>query len=210
NGVLKSRTAYEQGKRQGMQAGWDSAGRLLNRSFYKDDLADGYSMRYGSSRNLMEKGGYRAGKKVGSWYFYRSKGSLASYERYNDSGMMLFVQHYDEQGKPQTFDSLRQYREAGPSGGLNAFYEAISKEYHVPPEAIKKNLETQIELCFEIDEQGNPVNLRACNEPRLAKVLEDEALRSFNAIKTQWNPQWQHNRPVSTHYKLPIKVTIMR
>ncbi len=209
NGVLKNSITFDQGKRQGMQASWDSTGRLQIRSFYKDDMPDAFYERYGTSRNLSEKGSNRRNMRVGSWYFYRNNGSLASFERYNDSGRMVFVQHYDEQGKPQAFDSLRQNRSATPSGGMNAFYEAVTKEYQVPMAAVKQHQHALIELCFLVDEQGKPTKLKVCNEPHVSPILEQEAIRCFNALNIPWQAAWEHNRPVPVWLKLPIRVDVI-
>ena len=77
----------------------------------------------------------------------------------------------------------KEYSE--PVGGMKDVELMISKEFQYPLEAIKKEIEGDVRLYFQLNTNGIPVDLKVISSP--ADELTEEALRIFKKI--QWTKQ---------------------
>lgn len=89
-------------------------------------------------------------------------------------------------------------------GGIEKFYRYVGNNFRSPMLDETKNV--RIFVSFVVERDGSMSNIKVLNKP--GQVLEKEAIRVLQSIKTKWSPGMLNSKPVRTAYNLPITVQI--
>lgn len=87
-------------------------------------------------------------------------------------------------------------------GGIQKFYEYVSKNFRVPEENTGR---VQVIVSFVVEKDGALTDVKVLRNPGYG--LDKEAIRVLRALKTKWNPGIYKGQKVRTLYTLPIVVT---
>jgi periplasmic protein TonB len=104
------------------------------------------------------------------------------------------------------FDIVEE--EAQPRGGMQAFYEFLSKNIDYPRQAVRLSIEGTAYVRFVIDEQGNVESAEVVEGRELGYGLDEEAIRVIKL--TKWTPGKQRGRAVKQRKILPVKFKLQK
>lgn len=90
---------------------------------------------------------------------------------------------------------------ASPAGGLNAFYQFISKKIKYPRQANRMGIEGRVYVEFVVEKDGTLSNITAISG--IGAGCEEEAERVL-ALAPRWNPGKQRGKAVRQKIVLPI------
>lgn len=93
---------------------------------------------------------------------------------------------------------------AEPKGGMSAFRKFIGQHFIYPQSMIDAKESGSINLYFEIDKEGNPVNFKVLNESNIA--LSKSFIATIEKFGT-WEPAILNGKKVGSRYSLDIKLT---
>jgi antitoxin component YwqK of YwqJK toxin-antitoxin module len=82
NGVMKEKSFYISGKRQGECQSFFPNGKLWSDDYFADGLLDGPTASYYDNGQKRYEGAYTKGKPSGIWNFYDNKGKVTSTVNY--------------------------------------------------------------------------------------------------------------------------------
>ncbi|AWH83640.1 energy transducer TonB [Flavobacterium album] len=89
-------------------------------------------------------------------------------------------------------------------GGMDAFYEQVSRRFRTPETDSAKTLKVYVSFVVELD--GSMSNIKVGRDPGYG--MANEAIRVLKSIKTKWEPGKKKGQPVRTAYNLPITINI--
>lgn len=87
-------------------------------------------------------------------------------------------------------------------GGMNAFYEYISKNFRMP--SLDNDLNAKIFVSFVVEKDGTLTDIKVVRDPGYG--LAKEAKRVLAAVPEKWSPGIMDGKPVRVNYSLPIAV----
>jgi protein TonB len=88
-----------------------------------------------------------------------------------------------------------------PAGGMQSFYQYLSKNLNYPKKAIRNGTEGKVYIQFIVNTDGSLTDLKVLKG--ISPECDQEALRVLsNAPK--WNPGKQRGRPVRVRMSMPI------
>ncbi|HLN94650.1 MAG TPA: energy transducer TonB [Flavobacterium sp.] len=87
-------------------------------------------------------------------------------------------------------------------GGIQKFYEYVSKNFRVPEENTGR---VQVIVSFVVEKDGALTDVKVLRNPGYG--LDKEAIRVLRGLKTKWSPGIYKGQKVRTLYSLPIVVT---
>jgi antitoxin component YwqK of YwqJK toxin-antitoxin module len=85
NGIIKEKSYYIKGRRQGECQSFYPSGKLLVDDFFSDGIIDGPTINYYENGQKRYEGAYTKGKPSGVWKFYDDKGKLIKTRSYGKS-----------------------------------------------------------------------------------------------------------------------------
>jgi TonB family protein len=93
--------------------------------------------------------------------------------------------------------------EQAPSfpGGMNKFYEYLSKSVKYPKEAVAKNIQGKVFLSFIVEKDGALSDIHV--DKKLGAGTDEEAIRVLEA-SPRWIPGKRAGKPVRVKYHIPI------
>jgi TonB family protein len=101
------------------------------------------------------------------------------------------------------FTSVEQVPEF--PGGLNAFYDFLSKNIKYPDECRKKGIQGRVIISFVVEEDGALSNFQIARG--VENDIDKEALRVLKS-SPKWVPGYQNDKPVRVAYAIPISFTL--
>lgn len=88
-------------------------------------------------------------------------------------------------------------------GGIEKFYQFVGKNFKIPEEASKNNVNGRVYLKFIVEMDGTLSNIKIIRD--MGYGIGAEAVRVLK-ICPKWIPAKINNKPVRTEYSLPINV----
>jgi len=88
-----------------------------------------------------------------------------------------------------------------PEGGLNAFYEYVSKNLQYPLIARRNNISGRVYIEFVVEKDGSLTDVKLIKG--IGGGCDEEAIRIIKSAP-RWNPGKQRGRPVRVKMVLPI------
>ncbi|HEY2583680.1 MAG TPA: TonB family protein [Mucilaginibacter sp.] len=103
----------------------------------------------------------------------------------------------------KVFTSVEQVPEF--PGGINAFYEFLSKNIKYPGESRQKGIQGKVIISFIVEMDGELTNFEV--KKSVADDIDQEALRVLK-MSPKWKPGVQNGLPVRVAYTVPISFSI--
>ena len=91
-------------------------------------------------------------------------------------------------------------------GGSEACMKFIADNLRYPPEALKKDIEGRVYVCFIVDSLGyikDPEVVRSTSP-----LLNEEALRLVRSMPQPWRPGTRLGKPITVKFSLPVMFRI--
>jgi protein TonB len=88
-----------------------------------------------------------------------------------------------------------------PIGGMQAFYQFVSKKLKYPAQARRMGIEGKVFVQFVVDKDGNLTDVKAVKG--IGAGCDEEAVRVIKSAP-KWKPGKQRGRPVKVRMILPI------
>jgi beta-lactamase regulating signal transducer with metallopeptidase domain len=88
-------------------------------------------------------------------------------------------------------------------GGINQFYMFVGKNFKIPAELSKKQLDGKLTMEFMVEKDGSLSEIKAVKD--LGYGLADEAIRVLK-LSPKWIPASENGQPVRVSYTLPITI----
>ncbi|MCV9386843.1 energy transducer TonB [Reichenbachiella ulvae] len=222
NGQLKESSSYIRGGKVGIWKTWYQNGQIQSEN---ESFEGNYSPSYLSSKLISywdstgtqlvsngngevvyyydksnhpsSKGAYQDGFKNGTWEGYTKEGQLSyreTYRKNNVSGLS-----WDEEGNQYRYKELEVRAE--PKIGYKRFSIYLDNALKYPESAHKKGIEGRVYVQFEVDEEGNIINIEL-----LKGIGKDCDAESVRIIKNspKWNPGQMRGQPIVEKVILPI------
>lgn len=154
--------------------------------------------------NGYEKGKLEDGYKVGIWEYFGPDKSVELKLDYN-KGTLVYL-------KPDTskyfvmLDSVWSFKEVNPYprylGSYVEFYKILSMNLRYPVEARRKEIEKTVFLEFEVNKQGQAVNVKCLNDEK--GYFTDDIIAAFSLIPNIWLSASYDGQNVPAKFILPF------
>lgn len=89
------------------------------------------------------------------------------------------------------------------SGGLNNFYEYVSKSYKLPE---VPGLRGKVKVSFVINEDGSLSDYKIIDD--LGYGTANELIRVLKSLSKKWSPALKDGKPVKSTFVLPLKINV--
>lgn len=207
DGTVRFKGTYLNGKREGISLNYQKGGALRSSYVYKNGKTNGASKVFHDNGALYSEGNYLGGEKSGEWKWYREDGTLASTELYSKSGRLKKLAFFDAQGneiKSRKKDQLK-----GVIDDKKELHKRIQKHvlknYKYPEVMRNAGFEARVYVTFEIDKNGDVVDLKSTSDSHPSFDLE--AMNMLRTLPKQ-TPAVAHNVPISVSFRIPIAFKI--
>ncbi|RYZ46999.1 MAG: energy transducer TonB [Sphingobacteriales bacterium] len=90
-------------------------------------------------------------------------------------------------------------------GGFIALAAYLNTNVHYPFDALKRKIEGQVIVRFEVEADGSITNVKVVRE--IGGGCDEEAVRVVKNMPP-WQPGTLRDKPVKTHYVLPVKFSL--
>lgn len=211
NGQLKDSDRMDNNYLVGQWKSWDRQGHLLNAAQYKDELnaeeidrlqlkqmatatpltgirTGAYTSWY-SNGHVESKGVFNNNLMDGDWHWYHPNGNQSTVETYAN-GVVTGLQCFDTAGR--ALPDLCSIASPAQLKRYGNYKEFIYENLTWPEEARKKKLQGDVVVRFQVNRDGQLVNLVIkSDQPVLQKAVEE----LFGYMK-EWYPAVSHNRIV--------------
>ncbi|HYH16586.1 MAG TPA: energy transducer TonB, partial [Flavisolibacter sp.] len=97
--------------------------------------------------------------------------------------------------RPSEVQTKAVVEELEPENGWSSFNNYISENIQIPEEVTSKQLKGDVELAFDVNKKGEPVNIRV--EKSLCASCDKEAVRLL-----QEGPSWKKKKKKSGKVKI--------
>lgn len=205
----KSTTWYENGKLQELgeylDEPWSNARYYKVMSFW--DINGNQKVTDGNGNYNIENdefscsGEYKNGFKNGIWIGVNHKNNFSYIEVYEE-GNLISGESKERNGNINKYSSLEVRPE--PPNGMRHFYDYIAKNFIIPKNAIKNNINGKLLLGFVVDKDGKITNPKVLNS--LGYGIDEEGIRVLLAYGN-WIPALQKGRRVNCHFTIPIVIS---
>ena len=165
--------------------------------------------QYSKKKQLIEKGQYDNGKKIGVWEFYDSDGSLE--QKYDYSANQLLFNKSDSQ-----FTNCKMIVEGKPTdkpevapvfiGGFSRYKRLMMQNLKYPEEAKTKGLEGRETILVSLSKTGEITGLTIYKA--IDQTLDQEAIRLINELPHEWIPAKNMSQSVDVIVALPVMFTL--
>lgn len=105
----------------------------------------------------------------------------------------------EENTEPDYFLFVEE--DSAPAGGMQSFYQYLSKNLNYPKKAIRNGTEGKVYVQFIVNTDGSLTDLKVLKG--ISPECDQEALRVL-ANAPKWNPGKQRGRPVRVRMSMPI------
>jgi TonB family protein len=90
-------------------------------------------------------------------------------------------------------------------GGLDAFYEFLSKTIHYPPKDRERKVQGRTIVTFIVEQDGSLSNIKALRGP--SESINAESVRAIS-LSPNWAPGLKNGAPVRVQYTVPVSFTL--
>jgi len=105
----------------------------------------------------------------------------------------------------KVYDFVTIDLQPGFPGGMDKFYEYLSKNIKYPEAALKNNIQGKVFLSFIVETTGELSSIKV--ERGLGFGMDEEALRVMEN-SPKWTPGYSGNTPVRVKYNIPMSFTL--
>ena len=180
----------------------DQEFRILN---YYDSLGnalttDGNGTFNEQQRSYEAKGSVENGLKHGKWTgtFNNRRGSY-SFTEYYEKGKVVSGVVKDSLNTKVEYQKLRVQPKY--AGGIQAFYEAISKNMSYPKQARRRRIQGIVYVQFIVDETGTPTDIKVAKG--VHPLIDEQAILGVSKV-SGFSPGFQRGLPVRVRMMMPI------
>jgi len=154
--------------------------------------------------NGYEKGWLEDGHKVGVWEYFGIYDTIDLKIDY-DKGTLVYLKTDTSKffimlDSVWTYKSLKSYPRY--IGSYARFYRILGQNLRYPVEARRKKIEKTVFLEFEVNRQGQIVNIIVLNDN--AGYFTNEIINAFNLIPNIWLPANYNGKNVPSKFILPF------
>lgn len=107
--------------------------------------------------------------------------------------------------EPKVFDFVSIETQPSFPGGMNKFYEYLSKNVRYPKEAQNNNIQGKVFLSFIVEQDGTIADVQVVR--RLGGGTDEEAVRLLQE-SPKWVPGILNGKTVRVKYNIPISFTL--
>lgn len=173
---------------------YDSAGNQL----VKNGSGEVIEYSIGKQGLQLNHGWVKNGLKDSVWLTHYPNGKLFYREEWIQ-GKFLIGKSYNEKGEPSEYKELDT--QAGPKGGMAAFYKHVNEKMNYPKEAKRLGIEGRVFVEFVVERDGTLSNIRVVRG--LSTDCDHEAVRVVGT-SPKWKPGLQKGQPVRSKFNLAI------
>lgn len=148
---------------------------------------------------ITTEGMVKNGLKDGEWKMTVGKDSILITEIYNNGTLKTGTSKFAN-GESYTYtepDKLPEFK-----GGVQGFYQFLSKNIRYPAEAQRNTIQGQVTLTFIVEKDGKLTGIKQVGKSP-SELLTAEAIRVLNK-SPKWQPGVQYGRVVRVIYTVPI------
>lgn len=102
---------------------------------------------------------------------------------------------------PDGYDPAKDYKMPEYEGGINNFRKKVAKSVDLSRFNFKSTVKIQVKFIINSDGEMSDVQLE---EPSGLEEFDKMILKSVAKIKNKWTPASIHDRPIKSHFRLPI------
>lgn len=175
---------------------------------YKNDKKEGEWIEYKSDSVIMFKLNYKNGKLHGKSIYYNDSGNIVS-ERIYENGEIISKNidstFYRKEELPRFpgCEEMELDQNELKECSLRKLYEYIGIHINYPPKSRTRNIQGKALVYFQVDKDGNIVNIKVLNG--ISKDIKKECLRVVKNMP-RWTPGKVDGEPVKVGLNLPIFV----
>jgi TonB family protein len=178
--------------------------RLLHMVDSMDARGNGSSAGFREDGRMEHTGQFAAWEKSGPWSYYTMAGVLCSVETMK-TDTIFSAMDYDANGQNPTPHKGAYEIESDYPGGAAAWMKYLNKRMgsaKLPKAYTDGKVSGTVIVQFIIDEKGMPTNIEVIQS--VYSELDELVCDAIRNSKV-WSAAWQHNRPVKSYKKQPIK-----
>lgn len=120
--------------------------------------------------------------------------------------LMLFAFSNGSPGAKFVAPINENYRFADVEGGLDSFYEKMSKELKYPIDAKRKGIEGRVFVQFKIMANGELSQFKILKG--LSKACDAEAVRAIKAVPAHWLPAKMDGQKIGQKITIPVMFSL--
>ncbi|KQS89945.1 TonB C-terminal domain-containing protein [Chryseobacterium sp. Leaf394] len=106
---------------------------------------------------------------------------------------------------PEGYDPAKDYKMPEYDGGINNFRKKVAKSVDLSRFKFKSTVRLQVR--FIIDMAGEMSDIQLEQSSGL-KEFDDMIVKSVAQVKNKWTPGNIHGRPVKSHFRLPLTISL--
>lgn len=120
--------------------------------------------------------------------------------------LMLFAFSNGSPGAKFVAPVNENYRFANVEGGLDSFYEKMTKEIKYPIDAKRKGIEGRVFVQFKIMANGELSQFKILKG--LSKACDTEAVRAIKAVPAKWLPAKMDGQKIGQKITIPVMFSL--
>jgi len=173
-------------------------GKIIEIGTLVEGKREGKWISYHENAQVESEGLYKNDKKTGEWTWYYDNGTLCCKEKYKNHKFKK-GEYWEENGKSTTKSEI----DINPEypGGIDAFRKMVSDNLQYPEDARQEGIEGNVFLEFDINKNGELVNINVIRG--VHPSLDNEAIRVVS-LSEKWTPSSMCGKPVKAGYVFPV------
>lgn len=190
NGTVKNSSSYDKGKLNGSYASYDSLGNVLSKgSFAFGKKIGEWHFWDPKTLTLLARKHYISGSLVGAQDYYYPNGKIKTAERYNVYGQRTEAKSYTEDGKETS------YQPSASNASFPGEFQTYKETYlEYPPSELIMD-EGKVRIIFTVAEDGSISNAKLTEG--IGLLWDENALRFVNEMP-RWNPAYYNGLPTES------------
>jgi TonB family protein len=163
-----------------------------------------------NKNKLVIKGNYAGGVPQGEWKYYRS--GVLHVTQWYENGKAVEekrVMHIPGEGRMPEGDAVYAIVQEMPVFNHGEVIKYLARTTRYPAEAEANDMQGTIWIEFVVDQFGEVSETKIVKSLKGAKLLEDEALRSVEALP-RFAPGFQGGVPVTVRFTVPINFKLKK
>ena len=178
--------------------------QLVEEGFYKNGKKDSTWRYFTISKEPVASGDYKDGEKVGYWTFYSKSGRMVQRYDYDTDSLIFFdVEEERKYGyAPATYPDTAAEQMAIFIGGYFYMQTLLSVNTRYPEAAWLAKKQARLMMSFVVDTAGHVTDI--IGDQPVGNGFDEEAIRMIKLLDHQWIPGIQGGKKVKVKYRLPI------
>ena len=103
------------------------------------------------------------------------------------------------------YDPAKDYKMPEYDGGINNFRKKVAKSVDLSRFKFKSTVRLQVRFIIGIDGAMSDIQLEQSSG---LKEFDDMIVKSVAQVKNKWTPASIHGRPVRSHFRLPLTISL--